>query len=393
MKLHRLVLPAIAVLVAAITAAQAQDQPGVTNDAIRIGLVAPLSGPLVGFGYDPLYASKMWFDKVNADGGIYGRKIELIIDDSKCEIPVMLALVKRLVSVDKVFLIEGGSCSPVAQAAQEYVTREKVPMITLNAGADAGAFPPTRYFFAGPVGTQLSSGGAVMQFAIKSLGAKSVAILVHDDDSGTANLAAAKATAEKARIAVKSVERVSKKAVDLTAAMLNVRAANPDAIVAILYPAQTALSVQKYGEFAMKQPVITGVQSVTNPAEFAENVGNDAALANFYFGTPLAPDAEIAKWTELYRAAYPDRKPGPWVAFGIPSAMAITIALKKAGPELTREKFIDAMDTLEFESGALAGPSRYAPDRRDGFRSMAFVKFDGKKLTRQEGVFTWAGER
>lgn len=394
MRLRTIGLSLAAAVFAFVTPAQSQENvPGVTEDTIKIGLFAPLSGPLVGFGYDPLYASKMWFDHINEQGGIHGREIETLIADTKCDINEALASVKKFVSVDEVFLLLGGSCTPVVQATQEYITREKVPLVSLNAGADAGAFPPTRYFFAGPVGTQLSSGGAVMQFAIEALDAESVAIMVHDDDSGTFNLEGAEATAEEAGVEVVAVERVAKDAVDLTAPMLNVRAANPDVIVLILYPAPTALAMQQYGAFGMSQPVVTGVQSVTNPAEFAKNVANDAALANFYFGTPLAPQEDLQKWADMYEQAYPDREAGPWVPFGLPSAMAITKALEKAGPDLTREKFVDAMETLEFETGVLAGPSAYGPERRDAFRSMAFVKFDGENLERQEGVYTWDGAR
>ena len=100
---------------------------------------------------------------------------------------------------------------------------------------------------------------------------------------------------------------------------------------------------------------------------------------------------KLQKWADMYKTAYPTRQPGPWISFGIPSAMAITMALDKAGPDLTRESFIDAMETLNFESGALAGPTAYGKDRHDGFRSMAFNKFDGEAVTRVPGIYTWDG--
>jgi branched-chain amino acid transport system substrate-binding protein len=58
--------------------------PGVSNNEIVIGLFAPLSGPLVAYGVDPLNAAKMLYDEVNAKGGIHGRKIRLVIEDDKC---------------------------------------------------------------------------------------------------------------------------------------------------------------------------------------------------------------------------------------------------------------------------------------------------------------------
>jgi branched-chain amino acid transport system substrate-binding protein len=364
---------------------------GLTDTEITLGLFAPMSGPLAAFGLDPIQTSKMIYEEANKRGGVHGRKFKVLLEDDKCDTAEMQAVARKYVSVEKVFLLHGGSCTAGAQALQEYVTREKVPFIVLNAGADSAVFPPTRYVFAGNVGTQLSSGGAIMQFAINGLKGKRIAVVVHDDDIGTANWRTAKATAEKAKVEIAAYERVPPKATDLTASVLNVRKSNPDAIVLIAYPAPAVLFMQKYAEFGMKQPVVASVQAVPNAATFAANVANNAALTNFYYTTPLADEAKLAKWNDLYKAYYPSRTAGPWVAFGVPTASAVVAAFEKAGRDVTRESFINALETLTIDSGALAGPSVFGKDRRDGFRSAAFIKFDGTASTRMPGVYTWDG--
>src|SRR4026207_585418 len=74
--------------------------PGLTDNEITIGLFGPLSGPLVGCGIDPINAAKMWYEEINKKGGIHGRKIKLVIEDDKCTANDLVAVVKKLVTVD-----------------------------------------------------------------------------------------------------------------------------------------------------------------------------------------------------------------------------------------------------------------------------------------------------
>jgi branched-chain amino acid transport system substrate-binding protein len=146
----------------------------------------------VAYGVDPLNAAKMLYDEVNAKGGIHGRKIRLVIEDDKCTGNELVGVVKKLITVDNVFVLHGGSCTAAIAAAQEYIQREKVPFVMLNAAGDNAVFPATRYMFGSFQGTQRVYGSALAEFAVKSLKAKRVAVIVHDDDYGKANLAAAK---------------------------------------------------------------------------------------------------------------------------------------------------------------------------------------------------------
>src|SRR2546426_962875 len=67
-----------------------------------------MSGSLAAFGLDPLQAAKMWYEEVNKKGGIHGRKIRVVVEDDKCNPNELGAVVRKFVTVDKVFLINGG---------------------------------------------------------------------------------------------------------------------------------------------------------------------------------------------------------------------------------------------------------------------------------------------
>ena len=167
-------------------------------------------------------------------------------------------------------------------------------------------------------------------------------------------------------------------------------------MISTAYPAPAVLIAQKYAEYGMtKIPLVQAVQGVPIPAVFAKNVGNDAALVNFYYGSPLndlTDGPKQQKWIQLYKQYYPDRTPGAFMTYGLPSAMAITMALEKVGKDLTREKFVDAMETLNFDTGVLAGPIAFAKDRRDGHRASIFIKFDGKAHKLMPGTYFWNGK-
>ncbi len=388
------VLGGLAALIVLDGAAAAET--GVTDTEIAIGMFAPMSGPLAAFGVDPLQAARMWYEEVNKKGGIHGRKIRVRIEDDKCSPIEAVAVVKKLVTVDNVFLVHGGACTPATVAAQEFVTREKIPLVMINAAGDSAVIPPTRYVFGAFGSTQRTVGGTIVEFAVTELKAKRIAYITHDDDFGAANWATAQATANRLGAEVVVIERVPPRIADVTVPMLKVRAANPDVVISTAYPAPAVLIAQKYGEFGLTRiPLVQAVQGIPVPAVFAKNVGNDAALTSFYYGAALndLPDGPKQQpWIALYKQYYPERTPGAFMAYGLPSAMAVARALEKAGRDLTREKFVDAMESLEFDTGVLAGPIAFAKNRRDAHRAAMFVKFDGKSHKLLPGKFFWNGK-
>jgi branched-chain amino acid transport system substrate-binding protein len=304
-------------------------------------------------------------------------------------------VVKKLVTVDKVFILHGGSCTAAIAAAQEYVKREKVPFVMLNAAGDNAVFPPTRYMFGSFQGTQRVYGSALAEFAVQSLKAKRIAIIVHDDDYGKANLAASKSVIERLGGQVVAQERIPPNISDITAPVLNLRASKPDAILSGLYPAPAVLLAQKYGEFGMTNiPLMQSTQGMPTPSVYAKNVGNPDALKNLYHTwsfTDIANEAIRQRTTGMYKQAYPGRNPGPFMVTGIPSALAVVDTLQRMGRDLTREKFVDAMEKLDLTTDLMTGPLKFGPGRRDALRSVVVVKYDGKTQKVFPQIYTWNG--
>ena len=370
-------------------------EPGVTDKTIKIGMFAPLSGPNMAYGFDVANAARMYYDKINKEGGIHGRKIEVVLEDDRCNANDLVAAVKKLVEQDQVFLLNGGSCSAAVVAAKDYVVRSKVPMIMLNASGDGALYPPTDYIFGAFSISQYAVGGAMVEFAAKTFNAKKIAYINHDDAYGVWNLEGSRADAEASKIDL-IVESISPTITDVTAPFFKLRAANPDVVVIVTYARPAALLIKKAYELGFTKPIILSVTGTANLAQMAENVGGKDALKNFYIQDVLAdlPGGPKIKWVyDMYKASYPDLAAKPdhpqtYMPYGIPSAMSIVNALKDAGPQPTREKVLEALKKQNFDSGVMAGPVVFGPNERAANKSTIFIKYDGTNQVLQPGVFT-----
>lgn len=372
------------------------EDPGITDDEILIGMFAPLSGPATAYGADNIRVHQAFFEKINEAGGIWGRKLRVIVEDDKCSANDVVGAVKKLVEQDKVFLINGGSCSAATVAAQEYIEREGVPLVVMNASADAMIFPPSRYITASYGLSQRGVGGTMVDFATKHLDAKKIAYLRHDDAYGEWNTEAAQLTAENLGVEIAALESMSPEITDVTAPMLKVRAAQPDVLLVTTYQRAASLIIKKAYELGIDVPIVLAAQGAADLNALVENVGEKEAFANVYYQETIndVPGGPKQQWIlDLYNEAYPDlaSQPGhPTTYFSnsVGSILTVVYGLMMAGPVPTREDFLRATETMWFKTGSSAGPIEIGPKDREGHSSATFLKFDGETRTATPGYYT-----
>ncbi|VTU19207.1 Leucine-, isoleucine-, valine-, threonine-, and alanine-binding protein precursor [Variovorax sp. PBS-H4] len=393
MKMTKSFLVAFAATIAAL-GASAQTEPGLTDKTIKIGMFGPLSGNSMAYGFDVINAAKMYYDKVNKEGGVNGRKIELVVEDDRCNANDLLAAVKKLTEQDKVFLLNGGSCSGPVVGAREYVERVQVPLVMLNASGDGALYPPSKYIYGAFSISQRAVGGSMVQFATEHLKAKKIGYINHDDAYGGWNLEAAEFQAKKLGVDLQ-LQSINPNITDVTAPMLKIRAANPDVLIITTYARPVSLLVKKAQELGWTKPIVIAVNGTADLKQLVENVGNKDAFKNVYLQEVMLDVAggSKLKWVyDMYKEYYPDlaSKPGypqTYMPYGIPSAMAVVNALKAAGPQLTREKFLDAMSKTKFDSKVMAGPIELTPEDHAAQKSAIYLKFDGENKTPVPGSY------
>lgn len=379
---------------ACVTAPVRADEPGITPTSIKIGIFGPLSGPNVAYGQDVINAAKMYYDKINKEGGIYGRKIETVIEDDRCTPNDVVAATKKLVEQDHVFMLNGGSCSAATVAATDYVERNKIPFVMLNASGDGALYPPRRYIYGAFSISQHASGGSMVKFASEFLKGKKVGYINHDDAYGAWNLEAAKFEAQKLGVTL-LVESVSPTVADVTSVVLKLRASNPDVILMMTYARPTSLIARKALELGVKAPIVLSVNGTADLKQMVENVGGTAAFSNFYTQEVLVnpPGSPDLQWVyDMFKSAYPELagqpgRPQVYMPYGLPSAMVIVQALKEAGPNPTREGVVDALQKTNIDTKVMAGPIVLTATDHAGQQSAIYMKFDGTTQTRVPGVF------
>ena len=370
----------LAVLACALVApAAAQD--GITNTSIKIGIMAPLTGNASSYskaqiGLDAYYK---W---VNDQGGVNGRKIETVLEDYACDSAKGIAAIKKLIHQDKVFMLHGNSCSAVAMAIKPIVVESGIPWVIAHAANGAISSPPTKNIFHGvPVGKTM--GIAMGQFIATKPGMARVAVIAHTDD--WAKSYCGPATEFLASKNIKPVIEVAfeRGQADSTAQTLKIKQANPDFIIACLYEAETAIFLKDAKKFALNAPVMG--TAGTDLENTLKRVGDLDTVAGYFVPHMYADNLDgprLKKFVDIYKKYYPNESVTAFSLASMGGGAAVVEALKRAGRDLTREKFMAELDKIRnFDTGVLAGSISWSATDRDGVKELGVAGFVKGKPT------------
>ncbi len=370
----------IAALIMAGLPVTAQEVPGVTDDSISIGVMGPFSGNAS--SYSKAQVGMMaYYDKVNAEGGVHGRKLVAIPEDTACDPSKGLAAAKKLIYQDKVFMLHGNSCSGVAVALRPMIEEAGLPWLVAHAVSDSITLPLARNIFHGlPTGS--ANGRAMAQFVLSKPDTTRVAIIEHSNDWAHSYSNPAREYLAENGVTPVAELTMERGQTDATAQVLKLREEKPDFIIAAIYEAETAIFLRDLDKYGMGDIPVMGTAG-TDLENTLKRVGDFEAVKNYYVihsyvdnldGPKLQPVRDIL-------AEYaPDEELSTFSFVSIGSAKALVAALEAAGPDLTREKLISAMESIEnFETGVLSEPITWSATDHQGVKGSAVAGFvDGK---------------
>ncbi|HEX3954664.1 MAG TPA: ABC transporter substrate-binding protein [Stellaceae bacterium] len=343
--LYLCVIAIVTTASAMIAPAAAEDTPGVTKDKITVGGFGPLTGPSYLYGKLFFNGVEAVLEKVNAEGGINGRKVELVREDDRCDPATAIAAVKKLISLDQVFSISGGGCSNAALAARAEIEDAGVPWLVTGV-ADGLTRPIAPRIFSTGLTSSIESEAEVAY--VQKHGYKRIAVIAMHDPWGRSRYEPLLEDLKHAGITPVADEELAPDANDATPQVLRLKAANPDAVIMLLFPKPGAVFVRDSAKLAFK-PAVIGQTSISDPSTFEDQVGMPGATANFVTiaqvrYTPVSP--EMTKWSEAIAAKYPGDRLSNYNLNGIGHGEVLVEALRRAGANLTRESFITALMTL-----------------------------------------------
>jgi branched-chain amino acid transport system substrate-binding protein len=353
---------------------------GVTKDTIKIGVFAPLTGSASIFGR-AAFGAEAVYREANAKGGIHGRKFEIVREDDACDAARSISAVRKMTAQDQVFMVHGGVCSGVVMAVRDDLERQNVPFIVLGA-ASAGLVEPLKKNLFQPIPNSDVVARQMADFAMSKPGARKIALISHTDEWGKTNSEVAiRHLREKYQVEVVANVAMERGSTDATPQILQLKAAAPDAVLAMLYPAETAILVRDAHKYGMKSAILGNFG--VSLEDTRDRVRNMQAMSNFYTFYAYAPalgSAEMTPWTKMITKYYPDHRADNFSYEGMGGALAVIEALKRAGPDLTRDKFIAAMNTIQnFDSGILNAPITFSASDHAGVKGGAMTTYRNGK--------------
>jgi branched-chain amino acid transport system substrate-binding protein len=337
--------------------AGAQDATGVTKDSIKLGIVGSLTGPAAVWGSGNLAGAVLAFEEANASAGINGRKLEWVSEDDETSPPKAIAAFKKLTGQDQVFAVFGPAASAISAAMVPMIKGSNVPTFISVPSTPAVTEPMVKNLFrTGPLNDRMQ-GLAVADYVMEKLAGKRIALIRQSDEYGKRG-----ADSVVERMKQKNANPVSHEIfgpadTDFTAQLLKIRETNPDVLVVYGYPSPSAIITRQAKQLGLNTKIVGS--NATSSRKYPQIVGEAAAGTQNVITVASLPESDEPKmkaFRERFEKRYPDLmkqdRPDLGDVLGYGGALTLIEGLKKAGPDLTREKLIAALESLKnFETG------------------------------------------
>lgn len=328
--------------------AAAENGPGVSDDEILICAYQPMTGNVSSY-FRMGKGADAWFQYVNENGGINGRQIIFRMVDDRYEPARTANVVKRFIERDECFAIVAPLGSAPTQAVIDYIAVESnVPLIGAGTGASYNIYHPSRNVF--PLYPPYDfEGEELVHFAKEILGAKTIALLYQNDPSGKSHLEGIQRVLEREGIQLLVAESYEPKEIDVSAQVIKMKDANPDAVICSCAPEPAARFYTERAKLGWNVPV---VNVFFGKSPKVPELAGPAAVEGVYFATIFRewddPAPQIALAAEVLEKYYPEEDPDAVHLWGFAGAQVFTEALKRMGrDDITRERLVETLEGIQ----------------------------------------------
>jgi branched-chain amino acid transport system substrate-binding protein len=350
----------------------ARAERGVTDTEIRIGQWGPQTGPAALWGAIAR-GTGCYFDMINDEGGINGRKIVYFSRDDGYMPPRTKAIVKELVEDKAVFAFAGGAGTATGVAVMRYLDKKKVPWISPVSGSSHWAFPPSKYrFSAFPL--YCDEGAILVSYAVKELGKRRIAFFYQNDDFGKEELYGAELALEKLGMKQVATVPVEIMDTDLSSHCMQLKEADPDCVIMWVLPKQGAIILGTAAKMDFNPQWMTSVVLADTDIMYKISKGLFENVVFTYFAE--LPDSDhplMKKYREAHKKFAPGDRWGVFFYAGFGFLEPMVEGLKRCGRDLTTENLVKAMESLKDFQGT-ADKITFGPDKRQGTRACFLAK-------------------
>ena len=366
--MRKLFLAAAATVVLAVPAFGA-DVRGVTDKEIVIGTSTDLSGVTVEWGVNNTNAIRMAFEEKNAKGGINGRTIKYIVEDSQYTVPRHVQAVNKLINLDKVFLLIANGGTPMNNATLPTMIEKGVPNVFPLTSARSMYSPLNKYKFglASSYYDQMRSG---IKYFVDNKGKKAVCAQSQDTDFGRDVMDGVreqlKSMEGKALLVAEALNKPTD--TDFTASVAKLHDSNCDLIVLggivrdtlqfVSAVRKTGWNVDMLGQAAIYDSAVAEAAGGTTEGIYT--------MAPVLFVAADDPKPEVQKFAADYKAKY-GHVPNFAAQIGYTAAQVMMVGLEKAGKDLTADSFITGLESVKDYQDIFGSPKMtFAADKHQG---------------------------
>jgi branched-chain amino acid transport system substrate-binding protein len=354
---------ALAVLAATSSTALAQKKydVGATDTEIKIGNIMPYSGPASAYGVIGK-TEQAYFNKINAEGGINGRKINFISYDDGYSPPKTVEQARKLVESDEVLLIFNSLGTPPNSAIQKYMNSKKVPQLFVATGATKWNDPREFPWTMGWQPNYQSESRIYAKYILNELPNAKIAVLYQNDDYGKDYLKGLKdGLGAKAASMITAEESYETTEPSIDDHLVKLRSTGADVFFNVTTPKFAAQSIKKMAEIQWKplhilNNVSASIGSVLKPAGFENAQG---IISSAYLKDTSDPqwkdDAGMKAFDEFLAKYFPEgNRIDLNLMYGYTVAQGLVYVLKNCGDDLTRANIMkQAASIKNLELGGL----------------------------------------
>ncbi|CAM8670557.1 LivK ABC-type branched-chain amino acid transport systems, periplasmic component [Comamonadaceae bacterium] len=347
---------AIALGTLALTATFASAQQGVSKDEILLGSIQDLSGPLAGFGKQSRAGMLLAVDEINEQGGINGRKLKLLVEDSGYDPKKAVLAAQKLVNQDKIFMMVGhiGTAQNMAAMPVQF-EKNVINFFPITAAREMyEPFHKLKYSFAAPYYDQMR---LAVPKLVKEKGAKKVCTLYQDDDFGLEVLKGGEDGLKT--IGMEFAEKTSYKrgATDFSSQVSKMQAGGCDFVVLGTIIRETIGAIGTARKLGYNPTFIGSSAAYTDLIHKIGGKAMDGLYAAMTVQNPYTDEQTpgIRFWANKYKTKF-NEDPTVFSVYGYMIVNTFASAANKAGKNLTTDSYIKVMDSMTIPADMFGAP-------------------------------------
>jgi branched-chain amino acid transport system substrate-binding protein len=347
--------------------AQAQTSQGVSKTEIVLGSIQDLSGPLAGFGKQIRLGMMLRVDELNEQGGVGGRKIKLIFEDSGYDPRKAVLAAQKLVNQDKIFMMMGhlGTAQNMAAMPVQF-EKNVINFLPVTAAREMyEPFHKLKYSFAAPYFDQMRT---TLPKLVKDKAAKKVCTIYQDDDFGLEVMRGGEAGLKTIGMEFAEKTTFKRGATDFSSQVAKMKAAECDFVVLGTIIRETIGTIGEARKTGFNPTFMGSSAAYTDLIHKLGGKAMDGLYATMTVQNPYTDDTSqpIRFWANKYKTKF-NEDPTVFSVYGYSIIDIFIKAAQKAGNNLSTDSFIKAMDTMVVPPDIFgSAEATYSPTKRLG---------------------------